>query len=144
MKKIFSILIIIVIIILSLWAIKNKDIINERLPLRILIIKSNSMYPKLEKGDIVLIKKYNNYIKGDIITYSFEDNYLVTHRIIEKNNEGFITKGDNNNSEDNELIKLENIKGKVILKINKNYRILIVLVFIILVFFVFFKCNKEA
>ena len=102
------------------------------------------MYPKLEKGDIVLIKKYNNYIKGDIITYSFEDNYLVTHRIIEKNNEGFITKGDNNNSEDNELIKLENIKGKVILKINKNYRILIVLVFIILVFFVFFKCNKEA
>ena len=72
MKKIFNILIIIVIIILSLWAIKNKNVINEQLPLRILIIKSNSMYPKLEKGDIILIKKYNDYIKGDIITYNCE------------------------------------------------------------------------
>ena len=144
MKKTLGILIIMVIIILSICVIKNRQVLCEKLPVRLLIVKSNSMYPTLQKGDFILIKRNNDYKKGDIITYDYESNYLVTHRIIEKNNEGFITKGDNNNSEDNELIKLENIKGKVILKINKNYRILIVLVFIILVFFVFFKCNKEA
>ena len=101
------------------------------------------MYPTLQKGDIILIKKNNDYKKGDIITYDYESDYLVTHRIIEKNTNFFITKGDNNNSEDDNFIQLDNIKGKVILILNRKNQISIFLLILFLVLFCLFKYNKE-
>lgn len=142
MKRIFYILIIGVIIVSLLGIVKNKDLINEKLPLRLLVVKSNSMFPNLEKNDVILIKKYNDYKVNDIITYNYE-NYLITHRIIEKNDEGFITKGDNNNSQDNDLVKLKDIKGKVILKINRKGKIILTLLLAIISIVAFFN-NKEA
>lgn len=142
MKKIIKylsiVIITILVIMLLIFFINNKNSITEKMPVRILIIKSNSMYPILKIKDIIIIKKSNNYNVNDIITYNTENEVLITHRIVKNCEGGFITKGDNNNSEDNELVKLENIKGKVILRINRNYQILIVLLFIVLVFFVFF------
>lgn len=143
MKKTLGILIIMVIIILSICVIKNRQVLFEKLPVRLLIVKSNSMYPTLQKGDFILIKRNNDYKKGDIITYDYESNYLVTHRIIEKNNNFFITKGDNNNSEDDKFIQLDNIKGKVILILNRKNQISIFLLMIFLVLFCLFKNNKE-
>ena len=143
MNKTLGILIIIVIIILSICVIKNRQVLCEKLPVRLLIVKSNSMYPTLQKGDFILIKRNNDYKKGDIITYDYESNYLVTHRIIEKNNNFFITKGDNNNSEDDKFIQLDNIKGKVILILNRKNQISIFLLMIFLVLFCLFKNNKE-
>ncbi len=143
MKKTLGILIIMVIIILSICVIKNRQVLCEKLPVRLLIVKSNSMYPTLQKGDFILIKRNNDYKKGDIITYDYESNYLVTHRIIEKNNNFFITKGDNNNSEDDKFIQLDNIKGKVILILNRKNQISIFLLMIFLVLFCLFKNNKE-
>lgn len=143
MKKILSILIIIVIIILSICVIKNRNEICEKSPIKFLIVKSNSMYPTLQKSDIILIKRNRDYKKGDIITYDYENNYLVTHRIIEKSNNFFITKGDNNNSEDDKFIQLDNIKGKVILILNRKNQISIFLLIIFLVLFCLFKYNKE-
>ena len=143
MKKNLGILIIIVIIILSVCAIRNRNVICEKLPIRLLIVRSNSMYPTLKKGDVILIKKYNNYKQGDIVTYAEDSNYLITHRIIEKNNNSFKTKGDNNNSEDDKTIQLENIKGKVILILNRKNQISIFLLMIFLVLFCLFKNNKE-
>lgn len=142
MKKTLGILIIMVIIILSICVIKNRQVLCEKLPVRLLIVKSNSMYPTLQKGDFILIKRNNDYKKGDIITYDYESNYLVTHRIIEKNNNFFITKGDNNNSEDDKFIQLDNIKGKVILILNRKNQISIFLLMIFLVLFCLFKNNK--
>ena len=132
------VIIALLVIILFIFLINNKNSIIEKAPIRILVIKSNSMYPKLKINDIIIIKKSNNYNVKDIITYSTDNEVLITHRIVKSCEGGFITKGDNNNSEDNELVKLENIKGKVILRINRNYQILMVLLFIVLVFFVFF------
>lgn len=131
------VIIALLVIILFIFFINNKNSIIEKAPIRILVIKSNSMYPKLKINDIIIIKKSNNYNVKDIITYSTDNEVLITHRIVKSCEGGFITKGDNNNSEDNELVKLENIKGKVILRINRNYQILMVLLFIVLVFFVF-------
>ena len=139
MKKILSILIIIVIIILSVCAIRNRNVICEKLPIRLLIVRSNSMYPTLKKGDVILIKKYNNYKQGDIVTYAEDSNYLITHRIIEKNNNSFKTKGDNNNSEDDKTIQLENIKGKVIIILNRKSQVAIILLVFFLLFFCFLK-----
>ena len=97
------------------------------------------MYPTLKKSDVILIKKYNNYKQGDIITYAEDSNYLVTHRIIEKNNKSFKTKGDNNNSEDDKTIQLENIKGKVIIILNRKSQVAIILLVFFLLSFCFLK-----
>ena len=63
--------------------------------------------------DIVIIKKCKSYEIGEIITYSEEEN-LITHRIIEKTENGYITKGDANNTPDEKNVDSTQIKGKVI------------------------------
>ena len=65
---------------------------------------------------IVIIKKSKKYEIGDIVTYSANDKYLITHRIIAKDGDAIITKGDNNNIQD-EKIEEKDIYGKVILRI---------------------------
>ena len=108
---------------------------------RILIVSSGSMSPELSLGDIIIIKEYSDYNVGDIVTYNVDNQYLVTHRIIEKNGEQFVTKGDNNNTEDKELVKKNNIEGKVICnsKILKFvYSHWLISIFIVLLLFIIF------
>ncbi len=67
-------------------------------------IASNSMFPTLQKGDAIIIKKLSdrekkNISTGDIIVFQEEGN-IITHRVIEIKDGVFITKGDNNNSKD--------------------------------------------
>lgn len=78
-------------------------------------VATGSMVPTLNIGDYILIKKNSEYEIGDIITYQLEENY-ITHRVIKKNNNTIITKGDANNIEDNP-ISTSDIKGKFIMKL---------------------------
>jgi signal peptidase len=59
---------------------------------------------------------------GDVIQFK-KDNILISHRVIEivTDDKGFKyrTKGDNNSGEDMELVKPENIRGKLISVIPK-------------------------
>ena len=75
-------------------------------PIEPLVIASNSMAPKIYKGDIVIIqdKDVSEVKKGDIIRYKM-DGYYVVHRVVminedEEGNRQFITKGDNNDDID--------------------------------------------
>ena len=49
---------------------------------------------------------------GDVVTYEENDNF-ITHRIIEEDVDGFVTKGDKNNEVDTEIFKSQ-VVGKVI------------------------------
>ena len=119
---------------------ENKSKITDIIGIQFLKIKSNSMSPTFCINDIVLVQKSKDYNVGDIITYDYENKYLVTHRIVKKENENFITKGDNNNSEDMEKIKIEDVKGKVILIIkNKDLKKIIIISIIVIIFFEIFK-----
>lgn len=119
---------------------ENKSKITDIIGIQFLKIKSNSMSPAFCINDIVLVQKSKDYNVGDIITYNYENKYLVTHRIVKKENENFITKGDNNNSEDMEKIKIEDVKGKVILIIkNKDLKKIIIISIIVIIFFEIFK-----
>lgn len=111
---------IIIIIIITFVIINNKNKITDKFTIRALVIKSGSMYPTLNTNDIIIVKKEENYSVGDIITYNYNNEYLVTHRIVDVKDKGFITKGDNNNCEDEESVAIKNIKGKVILILNKR------------------------
>ncbi len=80
-------------------------------------IASNSMYPSLQKGDGIIIKKLNEQEKGDLkagdIIAFREDDYIITHRIIEINKGYYTTKGDNNNIKDVTKRKKDDIIGIV-------------------------------
>lgn len=78
-----------------------------------LIVTTGSMEPEIEAGELIIIKEVKEYKKNDIVTFVDQDEFLVTHRIIELNEEKMITKGDNNDLEDEET-QLEFIKGKVV------------------------------
>ena len=78
-----------------------------------------SMYPTLRNGDGLVLEKFRSFdeiIVGDIITYPHPDpakSFDVVHRIIKIEEEGVITRGDNNNKVDPYLVRFEDIKGKV-------------------------------
>ena len=90
----------------------NKPI--QPFGITILNVMSDSMKPTFEKGDKIVVKKQKDYEVGDIITYIDNDKNFITHRIIEKYEDGFITKGDNNNTEDKEKVRKNQVLGKII------------------------------
>ena len=79
----------------------------------VMIVKTGSMYPSLKPADLIIIKTQKEYKINDIIT--FEDgNSFTTHRIVEVVENGFITKGDFNNTPDNSIVVQEDVEGKVV------------------------------
>ncbi len=81
-------------------------------------ILTGSMEETIKIDDIVFVHVTREAKKNDIISYEKEKE-IITHRIIEVNDEGYITKGDNNNTDDG-LIKKEQVIGKVVY-IGKGY-----------------------
>ncbi len=85
---------------------------------------SDSMYPTIEKGDLLVIakKNMNTYKIGDII--SFYGNYqgessVITHRIHDIGGNVYITKGDNNKFPDAQVLRPRLIIGEVVAIIPK-------------------------
>lgn len=74
---------------------------------------SDSMSPKINKGDVIIVKINDPDIKKqDIITYKDKRDF-ITHRVVEVQEKAYITKGDYNNTGDRPIFK-ENVVGKVI------------------------------
>ena len=79
-----------------------------------LIVTTGSMSGTIEDGDMIVVKKSDEYKIGDIITFlPAGDTVPTTHRIIRINDGKFYTKGDANNAEDTRAIEQSDIVGKV-------------------------------
>lgn len=78
-----------------------------------LVVISGSMEPTLKVGGILYYEKIdiNDFDEGDILVYQTKE-HIISHRIVDINENGFITKGDINNSVDNYLVSDEQILGK--------------------------------
>lgn len=94
-------------------------------PIRPYVIVTGSMEPMIYAGDMVLIKRIapEEIRIGDVIQYKSE-NVFIFHRVIEmvhdkKKGTLYRAKGDNNTIADMELIKPEDIYGRVIYTIPK-------------------------
>lgn len=86
----------------------------------VLIIASPSMTGAIEAGDAIIIKNSDSYAVGDVITYfPADESFSVTHRIVRTEGDKFYTKGDANPSEDPDPVLIEQITGKVTVKLNK-------------------------
>ena len=93
------------------------------------VVLTGSMEPVIYPGDVIIVKKMleeeqiDALTKGDVITFQRLD-YTVTHRIQdvlidEAGNRSFVTKGDNNESEDQEAVLPNDIRGIVVRVIPK-------------------------
>lgn len=103
---IFSILYVLVIIYLlifvpSLWGQKP------------LVVISGSMEPTLQVGGLLYYHEedLDNFKKDDILVYKSR-NHIISHRVVEKLDDGFITKGDANKSYDPDMIENSRVLGK--------------------------------
>ena len=84
-------------------------------------IESGSMEPGIHVGAIVLIDPiaYKDEAPhvGDIAMYQTSTREVI-HRIIDESDDGYIFKGDNNDSEDFAPVPAENIRGELKVTIN--------------------------
>ncbi len=86
------------------------------------VVLSGSMEPNIKVGSVCFINKNVKYEKikeKDVIAFKTGDGVLVTHRVVNKTEKGFITKGDANSSEDAVAVTEGNYVGKNIFSIPK-------------------------
>ncbi len=127
--KIFKrVVTIIIYVIAAFVAVSTVGTIVTKQPFLMTSIRTNSMYPQLERGDLVLLNEFSSkesISKNDVIVFKVEEgNYIINdwmmHRITDGNaRDGFITKGDANEQTDQDdmgipPVKPEWIAGKAL------------------------------
>lgn len=125
MKKVLSILFDCLIVLVIVFAVivtfmslsSNENGITNIGGYMPLNIQSNSMEPTINKGDMIVTKKfdYSKLKVNDIISYLTKEQdktIIITHRIVDISDNGIVTKGDNNNSNDKSLVFESNFIGK--------------------------------
>lgn len=94
------------------------------------------MEPNIKVGDYIIIKSSKSYKENDIVTFIDKNNNIITHRIKEINNDRVITKGDANNTVDDE-IHVSSIKGKVIYQFQDIFKSKYIIFSILVGLFIF-------
>ena len=118
MGKIVNLLIILVIIaiIFCLYFIITIKVFHKQyinfFGYSIFEVATGSMQKTINIGDAVLIKIDSDYKVDDIVTYK-NGNDFITHRVVSIEDDYIITKGDNNNVNDNPIDK-GLVVGKVV------------------------------
>ena len=78
-------------------------------------VETGSMEDYISIGDVIIVKKTNEYQQDDVITFIQEgDSIVTTHRIMEVHENYYITKGDANNIEDKQEVYNDEVVGEVI------------------------------
>ncbi len=148
MKQTIQKIFLIIIIFILLFTLYSKFILKEELiklyNTAILVVLTGSMEPTIKSGEMIIIKEQTDYNVDDIVTYKEDRNFFVTHRIINKYENKYETKGDNNNLVD-EPIDKDQIEGKVIyhskvcgffiLYLLKPITLIVIIIFIVKEFF---------
>lgn len=145
-----------IIAILAIWTsiqlnVQKKEYANI-FGYSIFSTETGSMSPTMEIGDVVIVKIGEQVQEKDIITYK-KDNSFITHRIVKIEGNSIIAKGDNNNTQDEEITQ-DAVVGKVVFIINNveiwknvfsdmNVIIPIIITVILLVILICYKEKNE-
>ena len=76
------------------------------------VVLSGSMEPEMSVGDLIVVHEDDDYVVGDVVVFQ-ESGMLITHRIVDIQEDEYVTKGDANNAEDQPIL-ITNIVGKVV------------------------------
>jgi signal peptidase len=118
-------------------------------------VKSGSMRPSINPGDIVITGPVGDLQPGKIITFEQHD-VLVTHRIIGREGDMLQTKGDNNEDPDTSLLPISSVFGSYLFRIpyvgyinsfvstRKGWFLIIIVPAIVLVLFIVKDIIKET
>lgn len=131
-SAIFTILMLLIILIIAyilrIKYLESNDRLGE-VKINFYTILTQSMYPTIKAGDIVITYKEDNnvYAPGDIITFISTSNVsngvTITHKITDvsmlNGTYYYQTKGDNNNTVDPSPVPADNVIGRVIFRIPK-------------------------
>ena len=117
---------IVVVILLSILAINihitiqarnNENVVPSVFGYRPFFVLSGSMEKEIHKGDLIITKIIDpsTLNVNDVIAFRDEENTVTTHRIIDMierdGNTYFVTKGDNNNTQDQNLVEYKDVEG---------------------------------
>jgi len=90
-----SVLVAIPIVVLILWSALLRPVALGG-PVQYVLVEGTSMEPTLSTGDLVLVRKQDDYAVGDVISFRTPIGPVI-HRIIDGNSsDGFVSMGDNN------------------------------------------------
>ncbi|MCX4249227.1 MAG: signal peptidase I [Bacilli bacterium] len=139
----------------------DKDKVPSVFGFKPFIVLSGSMETDIRVGDLIITKEVDpTTLKiGDVIAFRDAEGTVTTHRIIEivdnRGEDSFITKGDNNSSQDQQLVELSDVEGiyvaripsvgNVLKSLSEPTTIIIVVLAITVVFAVaFMLSNKKS
>ena len=98
----------------------NKDAVPDVGGIFPLIVLTDSMYPEIQSGDLIICRQASaeEIAVGDVIAFfdpAGNGQSIVTHRVVEVTNEdgapAFRTRGDANNTEDRLAVKADKVVG---------------------------------
>lgn len=129
-KKIISILVLIILLpilfvngVILINSFTNPEEIPSFFGWKPFIVLSGSMETEIYAGDVAVVKETDTFKKNDIIAFKTSEEIVITHRIIDIIEEDgqvkYITKGDNNNTEDSGYVLKEQIEGVYQFKISR-------------------------
>lgn len=101
----------------------DKDKVPNIFGYKPFIVLSGSMETEIRVGDMIITKMINpdTLKKDDVIAFRDHENTVTTHRIIDilekDGNKYFVTKGDNNDSQDENLVEYKDVEGIYITRI---------------------------
>lgn len=108
-------------LVITVWIAIDKFVLKSSVPsfagYSLLKIGSGSMENTIMEGDLILIKRTDEFITGDIITFIHEGEEIpTTHRIINfsSTRDEFQTRGDANNTPDTVFVTKDEVIGKMI------------------------------
>lgn len=130
MKKLISIIALIILIpilfvngVILINSYMNPNEIPSFFGWKPFIVLSGSMETEIYAGDLAVVKESESVKKGDIIAFKTDEDLVITHRIVEVIKEDgqvkYITKGDNNNTEDQGYVLPEQIEGIYQFKVSR-------------------------
>ena len=94
------------------------------------VVATGSMSGTIEVNDIIFVKITKDAKVNDIITFKNKDGSLITHRLVSKNGDKYITKGDVNNVSDEEINKSQMV-GRVVNVVSPSFIIKSIAIFLI-------------
>ena len=110
------------------------------------VVASGSMSGTIEVDDVIFVRITKDVKTNDIITYKSKEGDLITHRLINKNGNTYITKGDVNNAVD-DAVTQDQIIGKVKFILSPSFILkslaVFLIVFILLALINFDKIIKK-